>query len=205
MITIAITGRSGVGKSTVTTQFTKAGIPVVDADQVARDVLAAGSDCLPKLQVVFGENICKDGVLDRRLLADRAFSTPEGTELLTKITHPEIIRRICAAKEAAHKCGAKIFAIDGAVILGTPCEAECDRFVVVTAPFDVSVARIVARDGITQKMAQRRLNAQIPEELLCARADYIIENDGDTAALVQQIENTIINLWRDADATKAPL
>ncbi len=205
MITVAITGRSGVGKSTVTAQFTEVGIPVVDADQVARDVLAVGSDCLPKLQVVFGEDVCKDGLLDRRLLADRAFSTPEGTEALTKITHPEIIRRICAAKEEAHKNGAKIFAIDGAVILGTPCEAECDRFVVVTAPYDVSVARIIARDGIAPEMAKRRLNAQISEETLRAHADYIIENDGDTAALTQQIKNTITNLWRDADATKAPL
>lgn len=205
MITVAITGRSGVGKSTVTAQFTKVGISVVDADRVARDVLAVGSDCLPKLQVAFGEDICKDGILDRKLLADRAFSTPEGTKILTKITHPEIIRRICTAKEKARMNGAKIFAIDGAVVLGTPCEAECDRFVVVTAPYNVSVARIVARDGIAPEMAQRRLNAQISEETLRAHADYVIENDGDTAALMRQIENTITNLWRDADATKAPL
>ncbi len=205
MMTVAITGRSGVGKSTVTEQFVQAGICVVDADQVARDVLAVGSACLPKLQAIFGEDICKGEILNRKLLADRAFASPEGTKALTDITHPEIIRRICAQKQQAQLAGARLFAIDGAVILGTPCEAECDRFVVVCAPYAQSVARIAARDGISAEMAQRRLNAQMPEEILRSRADYVIENDGEIADLLQRTKDTIANLWRDADATKAPL
>ncbi len=205
MITVAITGRSGVGKSTVTARFISAGIPVVDADAVAREVLATGSACLPKLQAVFGEDICKDGMLDRRLLADRAFATPEGTQALNSITHPEIIARISAAKQAAAQAGAGLFAVDGAVILGTPCAQLCDCFVVVTAPFAVSVARIAARDGIDPAMAQRRLNAQMLEETLRAHADFIIENDSDVATLCQRTEDTIAHLRRKADATKAPL
>ncbi len=231
MMTLAITGRSGVGKSTVTAQLRAAGIPVVDADKVARDVLAAGSPCLPLLQAAFGLDICDDtqnsngtagdssnldkaehtgetnktGALNRRLLADRAFATPEGTATLTNITHPEIFRRIAADLERAKAAGEPLFAIDGAVILGSSCEALCDRFVVVCAPLEQSIARIVARDGITPEMAQRRLDAQLPEETLRARADYLIENDGDAAALAQQTKQLITHLRRDADATKAPL
>ncbi len=204
MMTVAITGRSGVGKSTVTAQFIRAGIPVVDADQVARDVLAKGSDCLPKLQEIFGNDICKDGTLDRRLLADRAFATAEGTKALTEITHPEIIRRICIAKQAAQNAGVALFAIDGAVILGTPCEAECDCVVVVTAPYAQSVARIAKRDGIAPEMAMRRLDAQMSEADFRTRADYIIENNSDVASLICATQDTIQHLWRAADVTKVP-
>ncbi len=204
MITIAITGRSGVGKSTVTALFRAAGIAVADADAIARDVLAVGSPCLPALQAVFGADICQDGVLNRRLLADRAFATPQGTAALTGITHPEILARIAAMQQAARAAGQALFAIDGAVIIGTPCEALCNQFVVVCAPLAQSIARITARDGIAPEMAARRLSAQLPEETLRARADYTIENDGDMAALTHQTNQIINTIRRAADATKAP-
>ena len=73
--------------------------------------------------------------------------------------------------------------LDGAVIVGTAAQAECDRLCVVTAPFETSVARIVARDGISAEMAARRLNAQTPEEALTAQADYVLRNDTDLARL----------------------
>jgi len=74
--------------------------------------------------------------------------------------------------------------LDGAVIVGTAAQAECDRLAVVTAPFETSVARIAARDGISPEMAARRLNAQTPEAELTAQADYILRNDADCAALI---------------------
>ena len=132
----------------------------------------------------FGEEILRpDGSLDRRLLANRAFATPEGKAALDLITHPEIVRRIRLAKQAAQEAGAPLFVLDGAVIVGTAAEAECDRLAVVTAPFETSVARIAQRDGIAPEMAARRLNAQTPESVLLARADYVLCNDADLAAL----------------------
>ena len=95
----------------------------------------------------------------------------------------ELIRRIRQAKYAAEEAGASLFVLDGAVIVGTEAEAECDRLAVVTAPFETSVARIAKRDGIAPEMAARRLNAQTPEEALLARADYVLRNDADLAAL----------------------
>ena len=85
--------------------------------------------------------------------------------------------RIRAAKQAAQTAGAPLFVLDGAVIVGTAAQAECDRLCVVTAPFETSVARIVARDGISPEMAARRLNAQTPERTLTAQADYTLHND----------------------------
>ena len=184
MITLGITGRSGCGKSTVTTVFAGHGVPLADADQISREILLPGSPLLPKLAQRFGADILKqDGTLDRRLLADRAFATPEGKAALDSLTHPEIVRRIRAAKQAALDGGAPLFVLDGAVIVGTEAEAECDRLAVVTAPFETSVARIAKRDGIAPEMAARRLNAQTPEKALLARADYVLRNDADLAAL----------------------
>ena len=139
---------------------------------------------LPQLAERFGDDILRaDGTLDRRLLADRAFATPEGKRALDALTHPEILRRIRAAKQAAQEAGNRLFVLDGAVIVGTEAEAECDRLAVVTAPFATSVARIAARDGISPEMAARRLNAQTPEETLRAHADYVLCNDGALEAL----------------------
>ena len=164
MITLGITGRSGCGKSTVTAVFAAHGVPLADADQLSREILLPGSPLLPQLAARFGGDILKpDGTLDRRLLADRAFATPEGKVALDSLTHPAIVARIRAAKQAA--------------------QAERDRLCVVTAPFETSVARIVARDGISPEMAARRLNAQTPERTLTAQADYTLHNDAGLEAL----------------------
>ena len=184
MITLGITGRSGCGKSTVTAVFAAHGVPLADADQLSREILLPGSPLLPQLAARFGGDILKpDGTLDRRLLADRAFATPEGKVALDSLTHPAIVARIRAAKQAAQTAGAPLFVLDGAVIVGTAAQAECDRLCVVTAPFETSVARIVARDGISPEMAARRLNAQTPEQTLTAQADYTLHNDAGLEAL----------------------
>ena len=159
-------------------------VALVDADQISREILLPGSPLLPVLAQRFGADILyADGSLNRRLLADRAFAAPEGKAALDSLVLPEIIRRVCRLKQAAREAGAPLFVIDGAVIVGTDAEKECDHLCVVTAPFATSVARIAARDGIAPEMAARRLNAQTPEEVLLARADLVLRNDADLASL----------------------
>ena len=202
MMTLGITGRSGCGKSTVTAVFAARDIPLADADQLSREILLPGSPLLPQLAERFGADIIRaDGTLDRRLLADRAFATPEGKAALDALTHPEIVRRIRAAKQAALRAGAKLFVLDGAVIVGTAAEAECDKLCVVTAPFEVSVERIAARDGISPEMAARRLNAQTPEAELTAQANYVLHNDADLAALQAAAEQLCSALRTEGGAS----
>ncbi len=187
MITVGITGRSGCGKSTVTACFAARGVPVADADQISRQVLQPGSPVLAQLAARFGGDILSgEGVLDRRLLADRAFATPGGKADLDAITHPAIVRRIEAARQAAQAAGSPLFVIDGAVLVGSVIDGIWDRLIVVTAPYEVSVARIVARDGIRPEMARRRLDAQLPEAALAARADFLLANDGTQEQLRRQ-------------------
>ena len=121
---IGITGRSGCGKSTLTDSIRAAGFRCVDADQVAREVLLPGSPCIALLQQEFGADIVEpSGQVRRRLLADRAFATLQGTARLTAITLPEIYHRLDLAMAEARQAGEKLFFVDGAVIVGTPFQS----------------------------------------------------------------------------------
>ena len=196
MITVGITGRSGCGKSTVTACFAARGVPVADADQISRQVLQPGSPVLAQLAARFGGDILSgEGVLDRRLLADRAFATPEGKAALDAITHPAIVRRIEAARQAALQAGSPLFLIDGAVLVGSVIDGIWDRLIVVTAPYEVSVAR----DGIRPEMARRRLDAQLPEAALAARADIVLANDGTREQLHRKAEDLTARLLAEAE------
>lgn len=192
MRVIGITGRSGCGKSSATNFLREQGYPCIDADLVAREVLEPGSPCIAQLQAVFGADIAdENGCVRRRLLADRAFATPEGTAALTAVTQPEILRRIDAALEQARQGGAALAFVDGAVIVGTPFEPRCDALILVTAPYETSVARICARDGITPEMARRRLDAQTPLDVLRAAATVELVNDSTPEALREKLQSVL--------------
>ena len=131
------------------------------------------------------------------------YKRQEGKAALDSLTHPAIVARIRAAKQAAQAAGASLFVLDGAVIVGTAAQAECDRLCVVTAPFETSVARIVARDGISPEMAARRLNAQTPEQALTAQADYTLHNDAGLEALQAAAARLCVQLQAEGDVTAA--
>ena len=199
MMTVGITGRSGCGKSTVTECFRSRGIPAADADQLSREILQPGSPVLAQLARQFGPDILEDGVLNRQRLADRAFATAGGKQALDAITHPAIAAGIRAARDAARQAGSPLFVIDGAVLVGSVIDGQWDRLVVVTAPYETSVGRIVQRDGIRPEMARRRLDAQIPEEQLTARADIVLTNDGTRDQLRRQAEALVDRLLAEAE------
>ena len=124
-------------------------------------------------------------------------ATPEGTAALTDITQPEILRRIDAALDEARRGGANLAFVDGAVIVGTPFEARCDALILVTAPYETSVARICARDGITPEMARRRLDAQTPLETLRAAATHEVVNDGTADQLADKMHAVLQQLRKE--------
>ena len=195
MKVIGITGRSGCGKSSATKFLAGQGYPCIDADLIAREMLLPGSPCISQLQEKFGADIAdENGNVRRRLLADRAFATPAGTRALTAITQPEILHRIETRLQEAEQGGAELAFVDGAVIVGTPFEARCDALVLISAPYDTSVARICARDGIAPEMARRRLDAQTPIETLRAAATREVVNDGTAEQLVEKMHAVLQQL-----------
>lgn len=196
---VGITGRSGCGKSSATKFLAGQGYPCIDADLIARQILLPDSPCLAALRERFGDDILDtNGSLQRRLLADRAFATPEGTRALTDITQPEILRRIEEELTIARASGAAITFVDGAVIVGTPFQARCDALLLITAPYEISVARICTRDNISPEMARRRLDAQTPLETLRAAATREIVNDGTPEQLEAKIREILQALEKEA-------
>ena len=181
MKVVGITGRSGCGKSSATKFLAGQGYPCIDADLIAREMLLPGSPCIAQLQEKFGADIADENGNVRR-------------RALTAITQPEILHRIETRLQEAEQGGAELAFVDGAVIVGTPFEARCDALVLISAPYDTSVARICARDGIAPEMARRRLDAQTPIETLRAAATHEVVNDGTAEQLAEKMHAVLQQL-----------
>ena len=172
-----LTGKSGSGKTTASKLLEKKGFYVVDGDILARKTTEKGSPVLKKLADCFGEDILlPDGSLDRRKTAERAFSTPENTQKLNEITHGEIDRLFSLEIEKAKKAEYENCLFDAAALLESPSKERCDKIIVVTAPLEIRLQRILARDSITEQEALRRINAQKDDEYYHSHADILIRN-----------------------------
>lgn len=188
---IAVTGRSGSGKSAVGAYYARLGYAVLDADRVSREVLDTDADCRAQLAEAFGTDICgADGVLNRALLHQRAFASQQAAQTLTQITHPAIVRTLLQRVSALHAKGGLVF-VDGAVIVGALFAQYCDKIVVVSTLPQVAQQRIMRRDGISQQQAQARLSCQMSDEALRAAADYIIENNTTEADLYREADKVL--------------
>lgn len=200
---VAITGRSGSGKSTISAYYASLGYPVLNADLVAREVVFPGSVCLAQLCEAFGpEILAPDGTLDRAALAARAFETPEQTRRLTQITHPAIVKALLEGAADAEKTGKPFVFVDGAVIVGEAFEPYCDKIIVVVTTEREALSRVILRDGISKQAARARVAAQCSNEALRASADYLIENTGDLRHLRTAAGQILEQLLEDTASQK---
>ena len=193
-VIIGLCGRSGAGKGLVSSIFAEMGIPSVDTDAVYRALTAPAADkeslspCMKELVGAFSEQILADDLsLDRRAMADIVFA-PDGDtarELLNRITHSHILRESRRLAQAYTEEGHRFVLIDAPLLFESSFDTLCRYTVCVTAPDSVCVKRIMARDGITEEEAIRRLSAQITAEELIRRCDYAIVNDGSVAVRPQ--------------------
>lgn len=172
-----LTGQTGAGKSTVAKMLSEKGYLTVDGDVAARAVVEKGSPALDKLAEAFGEDIIDtEGNLIRSALAQKAFSTEENRQKLNAITHPAVtqwsIDYIKKNLTAEHKG----VVIDAAAIFDSDIQRYCTKMIVVTAPQEVRLERILGRDGITRESAMLRINAQKDEQYYISRADIVIRN-----------------------------
>ena len=187
-IVIGLTGQTGAGKTTVADGLEHFGYKIIKADDIARLVTEKGSPVLKSLAEVFGEDILtEDGSLDRALLAERAFSTPEKTHLLNSITHPEIGRLIEKKINGAFFDGFEGVILDASQLFEAGINERCTLVVSVVAPEDIRLKRIMERDGISEEKARLRMDAQYPEEFFRTHSNYVIENSGTQEDLKGQL------------------
>ncbi|MEE3374909.1 MAG: dephospho-CoA kinase, partial [Acutalibacteraceae bacterium] len=160
----------------------------IKADEIARLVTEKGSPVLQELAAVFGKDILKeDGTLDRALLAERAFATPEETKLLNGVTHPEILRLINKKINGAFFDGYEGVILDASQLFESGLNERCTLVVSVVAPEEVRLKRIMERDGISEEKARLRMSAQYPEEFFRTHSNYVIENTGTAEDLKLQL------------------
>lgn len=187
-IIIGLTGQTGAGKTTVAEGLRHFGYQVIKADDIARLVTETGSPTLKDLAAVFGKDILRpDGSLDRTLLAERAFSTPENTKLLNGITHPEILRLINKKINGAFFDGYEGVVLDASQLFESGLNERCTLVLSVVAPEEVRKARIMARDGISEEQALQRMGAQLSEEFFRTHSNYVLENTGTEEDLKLQL------------------
>lgn len=191
---IGLTGPTGAGKSTVAAAFRKFGCAVIDADRVARDMVK-DPGCLAQLKESFGADIvAQGGLLDRRKLAARAFSSPENTRKLNAVTHPAIIRECARQIEAAAAGDCRAVILDAPLLFESGTQDLCGATVAVITPDASRLKRIMARDGISEEDAARRMAAQHGNHYYRERADYTFDGstpwpvfDETVAALLDRI------------------
>jgi dephospho-CoA kinase len=191
---VGLTGGIGSGKSAVAAVFAERGAAVIDADALAREMVAPGSAGLREILELWPAAVGADGALDRPALAAIVFADDAARGRLNAITHPLVRSRAADLEREAP---------DGIVVHVVPLLFEgdfwrtCDKIVVVFAPQDVRIARVIARDATDASAVERRMAAQIDPALARARADYVIENDGDLGDLRERSAQVYAALLRD--------
>ena len=174
---LGLTGKTGAGKSTVAAYLKKKGCFIIDGDMVAREIVLPCSPALNELAEAFGEDIIlPDGSLDRKALAQRAFSSRDKTALLNSITHPHIKRRFEQLVAEAVKQGFSVAVIDAAALLESDCRELCEKIIVVHADEELRLKRIIDRDKLTLQQAATRIKGQMDDNYYFERADVIIYN-----------------------------
>ena len=195
MKVVGLTGGIASGVSLVASMFRELGAAVIEADRIARDVVAPGTPAYRKIIDVFGrEVVLPDGSLDRRRLGALVFKDPSARRRLNTITHPEIRRRIAEQVErtAAEHPDAVIL-VDIPLLLDTagPDAFDLDAVIVVQATPEQQISRLIARDGLTREEAESRLAAQRPIAEKATEADWVIDNSGS----IEQTRAQVDSLW----------
>jgi dephospho-CoA kinase len=187
-----LTGGFATGKSTVVARLRARGVPVVEADVLAREVVEPGSEGLARVVEAFGtEMLDAGGALDRKRLGKRVFSEPSARERLESLLHPLIraLQKTRMAELAAR--GEPLACYEAPLLVEVGLASELRPLVVVSAGEATQIERAKQRDGLDEKAARARIRAQMPLAEKRTLADYVIENEGTLEALVAQTDRVL--------------
>lgn len=186
---LGLTGQTGAGKTTVSDWIRQTGIPVIDADLVARQVVAAGRPCLRELTQEFSSGILlEDGSLNRRMLGQLVFSDSTKLAALNRITFPYILAEISLEIQEFRQAGKRLAVLDAPTLFESGADSLCAWTACVVAPEQLRLARIMARDSLSRQQAQTRIWAQNPQEFYTSRCRFVLENTGELLDLQRQVQ-----------------
>lgn len=193
---VGLTGGIGSGKSTVARLIADCGIPVLDADQIAREIVAPGEPALAEIAALWPDAVASDGTLDRLTLGALVFADPEARAKLQAITHPKIQNRAMDRVRALEAEGHKVAVYEAALLVETGRHKDFDALIVVTAPEDTQVERAVARGPLSEVEVRARLGAQLPLEQKTKVASHVIDNGGSLESTRSQVIRLVDDLRR---------
>jgi dephospho-CoA kinase len=174
-----LTGGIASGKSTVAARLRVRRVPVIDADELSREVVAPGTAGLREVAAQFGDAIlAADGTLDRAALARIVFSDEEARRRLNSLLHPRIRRRVEELASKLSAAGEPLGCYEAALIVESGARDRFRPLIVVACPEDVQLARVLSRGGVSQHDALARIRAQMPMAQKVAAADFVIDTSG---------------------------
>ena len=193
-IVIGLTGGIACGKSTVSAYFTSQGIPVIDGDIVAREIVEPGTVGLKQIAEMFGtEYLHADGTLNRAMLGSRVFADTEALERLNGITKPLLLEAFKTQINALQEH--PIIVLDVALLLeDEDYHNLADQVWVVTVSSEAQLDRLIKRNGYTAEEAQNRIASQMSNEARISYADAVIDNNGTIAETIAQVEQLLYNI-----------
>ena len=187
MFVIGITGGIGCGKSTAASVCKKAGLPVIDADDLSRKATAADGAAIPEIKETFGTSVIdQDGSLNRTAMAKRVFNDHRALDQLSHIIHSHVLRVMREQVDALREKKAKAVVLDVPIPVREGFVDLCDQIWVVWASEENRLSRLSER-GMTEEEARRRMAMQMTKDEYVALADHVIENDHSLSAFEQTV------------------
>jgi dephospho-CoA kinase len=197
MLSVALTGNIGAGKSTVAELFRSWGATIIDADALVREAQTPGHPVLTRIVNRFGTEVLQaDGTLDRSRLRAAVLPDPQALAALTAIIHPEVHRRRMELLADASKRGDRIVVSDIPLLFEAADPSEFDLVVLVDAPEPIRRARLLQTRSLSSADLDRLMAAQLPSAVKRPRSDYVIDNEGDLTAL----ERSAASVWQALSA-----
>jgi dephospho-CoA kinase len=183
-----LTGNIGSGKSTVAAMLREAGIPVLDADRISREVTAPGGRAYDDVVQAFGgEIVRKDGTIDRKRLGEIVFADPASRERLERITHPAILEAMREAIAGIGREGHRAVVVEATLIHESGRKGLFEAVISVTCDRETAISRLAARDGMSRVQAEARLRAQMDADRKAGASEYVIDNSGGIESTRRQV------------------
>jgi dephospho-CoA kinase len=188
MRVFGLTGNIGSGKSAVAAMLREAGIPVLDADRISREVTAPGGRAYDAVVHAFGRGIVQqDGTIDRKRLGEIVFVDPASRERLERITHPAIFEGMKEAIAGLERKGHRAAVVEATLIHESGRMGFFEAVISVMCDRETAIFRLAARDGMSRSQAEARLRAQMDADRKAGASDYVIDNSGDIESTRRQV------------------
>ncbi|MFD1030415.1 dephospho-CoA kinase [Metaplanococcus flavidus] len=193
---IGLTGSIASGKSTVSKMLEALGYPIIDADMVARQVVEPGSETLKKIEALFGPEVIRtDGSMDREKVGALIFSDPARRKQLNDIIHPAIREEMLRKRNEYLTEGFRTIVMDIPLLFESKLQHFVDRILVVSVTEENQLARLMERNGLSEKDARARISSQLPMSVKEEGADAVIYNNGTVEETALQLDR-ILEQWQ---------